>query len=91
MPRGHPRITQSAYYDGPPIPLDKDDISLRLDAKLGSQILREACLDLFCRTANRYQISLDDAMACHLGYHAKPVIPGMERALKTSAVMRLAA
>jgi hypothetical protein len=50
--------------------LDKDDIALRKDAKLGSSILREACLDLFQRTANRYQVSMSDAMARHLGYHA---------------------
>lgn len=62
------------------------------DARLGSQILREACLDLFQRTANRYYISLSDAMACHLGHHSRPVIPGCERAIRGQfAQRRLAA
>lgn len=62
------------------------------DARLGSQLLREACIDLFCKTSNRYMISLDDAMACHLGYHARPVIPGCERAIRGQfAQRRLAA
>lgn len=90
--RGRPRLAQPGYYDGPPIPLTKECQAYRQDAKLGSQILREACLDLFCRTANRYRISMNDAMACHLGYHARPVIPGCEKALRGQfAARRLAA
>lgn len=62
------------------------------DARLGSQILRVACLDLFQRTASRYMIGLDDAMACHLGYHSRPAIPGCERAIRGQfAERRLAA
>lgn len=77
---------------GPPIGLEQSEVSHRKDCKLGSQVLREACLDLFQRTANRYRISMDDAMACHLGYHAKPVIPGMERVVRGQfAQRRLAA
>jgi hypothetical protein len=74
------------------IGLEDPEIRRRKDAKLGSQILREACLDLYQRTANRYKISMDDAMACHLGYHARPVIPGCERAIRGQfAQRRLAA
>lgn len=56
------------------------------DARLGSQILREACLDLFQRTANRYYISLNDAMACHLGFHAPPRFASAP--YKTASAMR---
>lgn len=89
--RGRPRNEQPHYYDGPAIPLTTECMRLRQDAKLGSQILREACMDLFCRTANRYMIALDDAMACHLGYHSKPVIPGTERVYRGQAAERMAA
>jgi hypothetical protein len=61
------------------IGLETPEIRHRKDAKLGSMVLRELCLDLFSRTANRYNISMDDAMACHLGYHSKPALPGTER------------
>lgn len=60
------------YFDGPPIGVTMECERNKKDAKLGSMILREACMDMFCRTANKYHISLDDAMACHLGYHAQP-------------------
>lgn len=90
-PPRHKNLAASVWsQDG--IGLEQSDASYRKDCKLGSQILREACLDLFCRTANRYMVSLDDAMACHLGYHAKPVIPGCERVIRGQfAERRLAA
>jgi hypothetical protein len=74
---------------GPPIGLEMSEINFRKEMAMGSALLREACLDLFSKTANRYQIGMDDAMACHLGHHAPPKL---ERApLKTSSAMRLAA
>lgn len=76
---------------GPAIGLTMECERLRLDAKLGSMVLREACLDLFQRTANSHHISMDDAMACHLGYHSKAVIPGTERIYRGQAAERLAA
>jgi hypothetical protein len=79
------------YFDGPAIGLTVECQRIRKDAKLGSQILREACLDLFQRTANKYMIRMDDAMACHLGHHSKPVIPGTERVIRGQAAERLAA
>lgn len=51
--------------------------------------LREACLNLFQRTANRYQISMTDAMACHLGFYQAPKF--IRAPLKTSSAARLAA
>lgn len=42
-------------------------------------VLREACLDLFQRTANDRQESMDEAMVRHVGKHSKVVIPGTER------------
>lgn len=77
-----------AVWSKPGIGLEKPEEAYRKDCKLGSMILREACLDLFCRTANRYHIGLDDAMACHLGYHAKPIVPGCERVLRGQGAMR---
>lgn len=82
---------QPSYFDGPPIGITMDDERHQKDCRLGSQILREACMDLFCRTANRYMVSLDDAMACHLGYHAPPKKPGTERVYRGQAAERLAA
>lgn len=80
-----------SYYDGPAIGLTMECQRYRQDAKLGSAVLREACLDLFQRTANRFNVGMDDAMACHLGYHAPVNIPGRERIYKTASAMRLAA
>jgi hypothetical protein len=60
------------YIVGEPIPLTRECETYRKDAKLGSAALRIACLDMFQRTANRYKISVDDAMACHLGFHSPP-------------------
>ena len=54
-----------------------------------SALLREACLDLFFRTANRYRISMDDAMARHLGHYEPPKI--IRAPLKTASAQRLAA
>jgi hypothetical protein len=71
------------------IGLELPEIRYRADCKLGSQILREACLDLFQRTANRYLISMSDAMACHLGYHSPPKL--IRSAYKTSSARKLAA
>ena len=74
-----PPQLNSSVWSREGIGLESPEIARRKDAKLGSAILRTACLDLFQRTANRYQIRMADAMACHLGYHSKPVIPGTER------------
>lgn len=68
--------------------LEQSETRRRRDAKLGSQILREACLDLFQRTANKYMIRMDDAMACHLGYHSRVVIPGTERVYRGQGAER---
>jgi hypothetical protein len=57
---------------GEPIGLEMPEISYKKDCRIGSATLRTACLDLFQRTAGRYHISMSDAMACHLGYHAPP-------------------
>lgn len=71
---------------GPPIGLEMSEMTFRKSMKRGSEMLREACLDLFAKTANRYQINLSDAMACHLGYHSQPLC---ERApFKTSSALR---
>lgn len=87
MPRIYKQLVKSVWSrDG--IGLEHPEIRRRSDAKLGSQVLREACLDLFQRTANRFQIKMDDAMACHLGHHSKPVIPGTERVLRGQAAQR---
>lgn len=67
-------IDKAMSYEGPPIGKTMECERTAKDAKLGSQILLQACLDLFQRTANRYQIGMSDAMACHLGYHAPPRI-----------------
>lgn len=80
------------YCSGEPISIEKSENSYRKSCKVNSEVLRQACLDLFQRTSNRYKIGLDDAMACHLGFHAKPVIPGCERAVRgLFAQRRLAA
>lgn len=63
--RGRPRLEAPQYYDGPAIALTKEDQHYRQDCKLGSTILREACMDLFCRTANRYGVKLASAIARH--------------------------
>lgn len=85
-----PSLEKSVWSrDG--IGLEIPEMRHREDCKLGSMILREACLDLFQRTSNRYQIKLDDAMACHLGFHSKIVIPGTERIYRGQAAERLAA
>jgi hypothetical protein len=79
------------YYEADPIGLTMECERYRRDAKLGSQILREACMDLFCRTANHHHVHVSDAMAHHLGQHAPPRIPGTERTHKTASVERMAA
>lgn len=73
------------------IGLETPEIRHRKDAKLGSMILREACLDMFQRTANRFQIKMEDAMACHLGFHSKPIIPGTENAIRGQRAQRMLA
>lgn len=91
-PRQLYKSLERSVWSKPGIGLEKTEQAYRQDCKLGSQLLREACLDLYCRTANRYQINLDDAMACHLGLHARPVVPGCERAIRGQfAKRRLAA
>lgn len=66
---GATRVPRNRHI-GPPIGITMECARRRLDGQLGSEVLRTACLDLFQRTANRYQISMADAMACHLGFHA---------------------
>jgi hypothetical protein len=83
------RSLERSVWSQDGIGLDPVTDSYRKDAKLGSVVLREACLDLFCRTANRYQISLDDAMACHLGFHAPARL--IKAPFKTASAQRLAA
>lgn len=62
------------------------------DSRLGSQVLLQACIDMFARTANERGILLDEAMTLHLGTHYRPVIPGCERAIRGQfAERRLAA
>ena len=65
-------------YDGPPIPLTAECQAYRQDCKLGSQILREACLDHFCRIANRAGLGLDDVLFAYRNGGPAPV-PGTER------------
>ena len=68
------------------IGLETPEIRHRKDAKVGSEVLRQACLDLFQRTANRHMVSMDDAMACHLGYHSPPKI--IRSPYRTASAMR---
>lgn len=93
MLRKYYRVSRTApqQYDGPPIGVTVDCARRRQDAKLGSMVLREACLDLFQRTANLQQLDMDEAMARHLGRHSSIAIPGTERVHKTASVQRLAA
>lgn len=88
--RGTKPKHQDLSLCGPPIGLEMSELSFRKDMKRASARLREACLDLFTKTANRYQIGLSDAMACHLGHHNPPMI---ERSpyMTASAMRRLAA
>lgn len=72
------------------IGLETPEIAYRKDCKLGSEVLRQACLDLFQRTANHYKIQLADAMACHLGNHAPPKVIRSPYGT-SSALRRLAA
>jgi hypothetical protein len=76
------------YFLGDPIGLTMECERYRRDCKLGSQILREACMDMFCRTANASGISLDEAISGHLGRHERPIIPGTERVRKTAEISR---
>jgi hypothetical protein len=86
-PPTHKSLERSVWsLDG--IGLEMPEMHYRKDCKLGSQILREACLDLFCRTANRFHISMDDAMAKHLGTHVRPIIPGCEKAIRGQFAQR---
>jgi len=73
------------------IGLEHPEIRRKADAKLGSMILREACLDLFQRTANRNDIPMDEAMDSHLGKHTKVIIPGTERVLRGQGAQRMLA
>ena len=84
-------LTARSCYDGPPIPKTMECQKREQDCKLGSAILRETILDLFCRTANRRNISLDEAAALHLKPIERVVIPGTERIYKTASAQRLAA
>lgn len=90
MPRGRPRHDYLGYWDGPPIGLTKEDEGHRQDAKLGSQILREACLDHFCRIANSRGLSLADVTDAYAnGEPARE--PGTERVYRGQAAERMAA
>ena len=71
---GRERMMEKSVWSQPGIGQQKPDETYRKNCAIGSEILREACLDLFQRTANRYQIGLSDAMACHLGHHSPPRI-----------------
>jgi hypothetical protein len=51
--------------------------------------LRNACLALFARTADRYKISDQEAMSCHLGFYSPPSV--IRAPLKTASAERLAA
>jgi hypothetical protein len=86
------RDAQLNYRSGPAIPLTYECQRYRIGCKHGSQLLREFCLDLFQRTANRERISMDAAMACHLGHHS-PIVrkPGTERVVRGQAAERIAA
>lgn len=88
---GATRALKPGYLNETPIGVTVECARYRQDAKVGSDVLRIACLDLFQRTANRYRVSLADAMACHLGYHAPIRIPGTERVYRGQAAERLAA
>lgn len=88
--RGRPRLEQPGYYDGPAIPLTTECQRWRLDAKLGSQILREACLDHFCQIANSNGLSLADVTADYANGRA-PKEPGTERVYRGQAAERMAA
>lgn len=73
------------------IGLETPEIRHRQDARLGSALLREMCLDLFQRTANAKQVGMDDAMAEHLGRHSRMTIPGTERIIRGQAAQRMLA
>lgn len=88
--RGQPWITP--WYDGPAIGKDESYSRQLEDDRFACSLLRESILDLFARTANRYQISMDDAMACHLGNCSEVKRkPGTENVRKTAEMQRLAA
>lgn len=74
------------HETGEPIALTDDDIAAAKDGKIGSEVLRIACLDLFQRTASRYSIRLEDAMACHLGFYEPPSI--VRAPFKTASAQR---
>jgi hypothetical protein len=83
---GHIPERRDRGVSGPAIGLEPSETAYRKDCKLGSMILREACLDLFCRTANRHNTSMDDAMARHLGLHSPPKL--IRAPYKTQSAMR---
>lgn len=71
------------------IGLEEPEVRRRKDARLGSQILREACLDLFCRLANDSGIALDDVLTAYRNERSR--IPGTERVYRGQAAERMAA
>lgn len=68
-----------------------DTLELHSKEERGCTKLREATLDLFVRTANRYCIGLEDAMACHLGRSVTVVGHHRPAPLQSFNAARLAA
>jgi hypothetical protein len=70
--------SRAEYWNGPAIGVTLECTRLKKDAEQGTAALGEACLDYFCRVANKVGRSLDDVLEDYK--NGKPAsTPGTEQ------------